>query len=638
MILAAVAAAPFLFTTQLVALALRHTFPANDPSVDSAVIGPGGFLIVRGLVIHDTGKSAHQPLIAAREVRVTFEWRELLSRRIRYVAIDGLSMYARAAAGSEFSMLELVRRRSRANPPDIGTLDVSGTLHSEPIAGFTRTEYDWPVSLHMAAGKAARSRLVTASIGDARRLAESGANPATDKGGFGAFAQAEIQRTAAGPRLILHRLAVRKASLALASGTLRHLVPKVPQFRGPITAALAALSASGEIGVQGRGAQISGRVDFSGARVLLTEDPRIKLVLHDAAGAAEVAVPFPPGPGTRVLIRGLRLGNVEGSIEADLLREYLGKLPAAVRGPIACTLDALILSGDTSGIGRDLKFAGPVRIQNLTLRAASINNSTLAIQGISGGGDLVVRPGRPALEALAVRGGTVGWASMIYGSNAVSDFTAAFGVDKGVLSIDRFGGRIFDGSVTGNVASVDLARRTAASIDLQVKSIDMHKVLANISPNRIDADGFVSGTGKFQVGENESLSGRLDLAFDGPGILRVGEIPALEQKLAGNFGGDLAQLAMQDLHDYPFREGKLELESQGTNTLLKIKFVRQPRSGAEKIKPRKEIINGREVWLGSLVVPTIDMSIPITGKSLADVLSIAAGLHPAPGAREGARH
>jgi hypothetical protein len=44
--------------------------------------------------------------------------------------------------------------------------------------------------------------------------------------------------------------------------------------------------------------------------------------------------------------------------------------------------------------------------------------------------------------------------------------------------------------------------------------------------------------------------------------------------------------------------------------------------------PHQEIINGQEVWVGSVVVPTIDLTVPITGKSLAEILSIVAGIRP----------
>jgi hypothetical protein len=89
---------------------------------------------------------------------------------------------------------------------------------------------------------------------------------------------------------------------------------------------------------------------------------------------------------------------------------------------------------------------------------------------------------------------------------------------------------------------------------------------------------------------------------------------------------------MHDLKQYPFQEGSLYLESVGENSQLKIKFVRQPRTEADVKPPNKEIINGTEVWVGSMVVPTIDMTIPITGKSLAGILSLVGGVHLLSGA------
>ena len=120
----------------------------------------------------------------------------------------------------------------------------------------------------------------------------------------------------------------------------------------------------------------------------------------------------------------------------------------------------------------------------------------------------------------------------------------------------------------------------------------------------------------------------MDLAFDAPGILRIGEIEEVKQMLVGNVGLALASLALDDLKRYPFKEGRLYLESLGENSQLKIKFVRQPRTEADVTPPHKEIINGKEVWVGSLVVPTLDMTIPITGKSFAEILSLVSGIRP----------
>ena len=163
---------------------------------------------------------------------------------------------------------------------------------------------------------------------------------------------------------------------------------------------------------------------------------------------------------------------------------------------------------------------------------------------------------------------------------------------------------------------------------MQIKAIDVHKALANASPEHMDAVGTASGSVHLALRPERALSGNVDLTFDGPGTLRIGQIDEVKQMLVGNFGLDMANLAMHDLEHYPFREGTMHLASAGENSELKIKFVRQPKSAADVISPHKEIINGREVMVGSLVVPTIDMTIPITGQSLAQILSIVSGVHP----------
>jgi hypothetical protein len=141
-------------------------------------------------------------------------------------------------------------------------------------------------------------------------------------------------------------------------------------------------------------------------------------------------------------------------------------------------------------------------------------------------------------------------------------------------------------------------------------------------------EGHASGFLHLVLSAEGELSGALDLAFDGPGILRIGEIEAVERMLVGNVGLALATRALQDLQQYPFKEGRLHLKSLGKHSELQIKFVRQPRSEADVTPPHQEIINGQEVWVGSVVVPTIDLTVPITGKSLAEILSVVSGVRP----------
>jgi hypothetical protein len=226
-----------------------------------------------------------------------------------------------------------------------------------------------------------------------------------------------------------------------------------------------------------------------------------------------------------------------------------------------------------------------------------------------------------------VHGGMTRWAEFSHSGNSIKNVEAAWHADGAMLTFDRLSAQIFGGEISG-APHVDLAAQALQGLDLRIKSIDAHQALANISPTHFDAEGVVSGTLHMVSRGETNLSGYADLSFDRPGVLRIGQIDELQRILAGSFGADMANLAMHDLERYPFREGTLHLESAGLNSELKIHFVREIRTDADRTAPRKEIINGKEVWVGSLIVPKVDLTIPIAGKSFAEILSLVSGFHP----------
>jgi hypothetical protein len=209
----------------------------------------------------------------------------------------------------------------------------------------------------------------------------------------------------------------------------------------------------------------------------------------------------------------------------------------------------------------------------------------------------------------------------------VTDVLSPSAETRTLPSLSYLAAKVFGGRITG-APRWDLAAGKIQGFDLKIQGIDAHQALVNVAPARLDADGLVSGILHLALSPSAELSGQADLAFDGPGILRIGQIEELQQVLAGNFGVEMTNLAMHDLEHYPFRQGNLHLESAGVNSELKIFFVRQIRTAADRTAPRKEIINGKEIWVGSLIVPKIDLTIPILGKSFAEILSMVSGFHP----------
>ncbi|MGH8058128.1 MAG: intermembrane phospholipid transport protein YdbH family protein [Candidatus Entotheonellia bacterium] len=273
-----------------------------------------------------------------------------------------------------------------------------------------------------------------------------------------------------------------------------------------------------------------------------------------------------------------------------------------------------------------MALRGNIRLQDLSVRSLAGKDS-FALDRLMLAGNVESRLDGWERAAFTVRDGVTRWATLRYRNHALDNLNASWRIDGQKLVIDRLAAQIFGGHISG-LLTLDLVTHAIPHCEFQIKGINMHAALANISPQHLDAEGNASGLLHLALSEAGELSGGVELAFDGPGLLRIGEIEEVKRMLVGNVGLALAMLALDDLKQYPFKEGRLHLESSGTNAQLKVAFVRQPRSQADVTPPHKEIINGQEVWVGSLVVPTIDLTVPITGKSLAEILSIVGGIRP----------
>jgi hypothetical protein len=754
LLLAAILAAPFLLTTRLVNLVLEQVFPANRPSVGSATLSLSGTLVLRDLLLHDTGPLARQPLVMAREIDAAFGWRELLSRQIRQIRAENVMVYVRSNGPSQLSLLDLLFELSKprsstvsnrgSQPLWVGTLDVQGVVHLEAIRRFAPANSDLPMRLQMSmsGARVEPSRHFLVVIGELRQTTEeipekpraTAIEPASQADvAFGLRADVETQPAAGGTRVVMHRLAASQADITIEADCLRQFVAALPrEVQGSIETSVANLWASGELDPQGlaNGKQLSGKLVFAGLRMRLPHSSRMMVRLDDLKGAAKIDTPLPPGPGTAITIERLQardakasieadtvrhyvvtlppelqgrietsLGNLSASgklarqqpanhdhlagslafsrlrvhitgspqmmlsvddlegaasidtnvppetetaitikrvqvrntnasIEADILRRYAKKLPASLHGRIEANLEVLDASGLIgSGVKHPTSFRGNIRLQNLSSHLPAGAKNAFSVDRLTAAASVDSRLDRWEPAALNVHDGVTRWSGLTYGDNAVNNFDASWRIESQMLTVDRLAAQIFDGHISGS-PQWDLVTRAMRRCDFQINSIDMHAALANISPEHLDAEGNASGSLHMALGKEGELSGYVDLAFDGPGTLRIGQIEEVKQMLVGNFGADMANMAMHDLAHYPFKEGNLHLESLGENSQVKIKFVRQPRTAADKTSPHKEIINGKEVWVGSLVVPTIDMTIPISGKSFAQILSMISGLHP----------
>ncbi len=431
--------------------------------------------------------------------------------------------------------------------------------------------------------------------------------------------------------LTFDRLNASSSKFTIAAATLRHYLPAVPpEITGLLEISLGTLKASGGLKPNdaGRAQHLDASLSFDGVRIRVPAKSQPLANIGDLSGAVKIDTPLKLGPATAITVERLQMKNVNSSLDADAIRRYAPKIPADLRGSVDTSFDQLDLSGKIGATpAGGTAFSGNLRLQNFSAKAPAAGSNLFALDRLTLAAmiDSPIDHWTPA--AVKIRDAITTIARLSYGINSVSNLDAAWHDDGELLACDRCAVEIFDGRINGTPA-FDLITHEMPAHVLEIHGVDVHQALANVSPDHIDADGKASGVVHLALAREGNLSGDVDLAFDGPGLLKIGEIQEVKQMLVGNFGMDMANLAMRDLRHFPFKEGSLHLESAGENTLLKIKFVRQPKTAADAITPHKEIINGQEVLVGSLVVPTIDMTIPITGQSLAEILSIVSGIHP----------
>jgi hypothetical protein len=432
--------------------------------------------------------------------------------------------------------------------------------------------------------------------------------------------------TGSGADITFDHLAAGNCTAAIEAATLRrYLTGLPPEVQGRVETGIANFSTSGKLEL-GRGTNsnhLAGTLSLVALHARLSGISGTILNLDDLTGTARIDSPLPLGPRTSINIERMAAKRASASVEANSLRRYVVQLPANLHGPIDANFEALDVR-DVAGMIRK-GFSGNLRLQDFTLRSSAAGQSPFALDRLTTSGWVESQLDRAQPAGIGVRGGTMQWSSLSYGTNALKNLDASWHLANQLLAFDHFAAQILDGHVSG-VAQWNLATHEMPQCDLQIKNINMHKALANLAPDRLDAEGTASGWVHGVLGTEGEVAGSASLTFDGPGVLKVGQITQVKQLLVSSFGTDLAELATHDLQNYPFVTGTLYLENKGRNSELKVRFVRQPLTAAEKTPPHKEIINGKELWVTSLVEPKIDLTVPITGRSFSEILAIVSGV------------
>lgn len=208
--------------------------------------------------------------------------------------------------------------------------------------------------------------------------------------------------------------------------------------------------------------------------------------------------------------------------DMDGLMAALGRSPTGAAGPFA--LD-LAVKGDNARVGTETLVAtlGPARLTGSV--SAALDRDVPFIEATLEAGDLVLDPflgggaarwSREPLRLGALAGvegrARLDAASLTFGAIRLEQAVLETSLDGGVLTVDRFDGRVFDGAfaVRGNLAPGEV-----------------HGLDATISLTDVDARAALAQTAGYQ-----DLGGRLDVAA------RVDSLGASEAELVGNLAGD----------------------------------------------------------------------------------------------------
>ena len=276
LLLAVAAAVLFLFTTQLVRLALRQIYPDFTPSIERASLGISGSVTVLGLRLNEPGAPATL-LLSADRLRVHFGWRDLLTLKVETVDARGLNVHLRSDERRPLTLLALVPPESEEPAFWFDRLTADGEAHFDRPGGVALPIEKMPLDLdvRMEGSRERPDRRICLALG------EAGRSP-----------HLLVQGRANDQRILVEQASVRGLETVVAADDLRQWGAALPpQVRGPVEVRLAAIEASGSVQLAEPAMPIRGSIEvrgFSAAGAEAADGKPAKLADFSTAFAFEL--------------------------------------------------------------------------------------------------------------------------------------------------------------------------------------------------------------------------------------------------------------------------------------------------------------------------------------------------------------
>ena len=333
----------------------------------------------------------------------------------------------------------------------------------------------------------------------------------------------------------------------------------------------------------------------------------------------------------RMVLEGekIRVEELVGrELHGVVAKELLAKLPTGMQKDFDVSLGSLDGHGEWDG----RVVRGHLAVTGIDVASTGETGSGMEVIGLAVAGDVEGAMSAEFLRTGSVTAAKVTVKKVTYGKNQVDGFESPVTVEKGELAAPVVKLGFAKADIAGAVKA-SLAERRLISADFTVKHLDQGEVAENMAPDRLDAEGTMSGEIHLKSDAKGVIVGDIVLNSDGPGRLQIKDqqtAEALAQKLqVGAAGGVLpsnfSTIVVAQLKDYPYTTGHIGVSAPDGVPVVTLNYQREGVKPGEPGYGVKATIAGQAVT-ANYTVQLPGLTVVLKGKTVEEILALATGL------------
>ncbi len=340
----------------------------------------------------------------------------------------------------------------------------------------------------------------------------------------------------------------------------------------------------------------------------------------------------PKGEGTGIVIQELIGKKLHVAMAQAFADEMITGFPKSMREAFEISLGDLDVKGSMETGVKGAGFEGMVLVKGLTIASSADAKSKWGLTNLNVGGKVHGPSGAGFLSEGVLTEGKVSFDTLVYGKNEVTGFSTPVGISEGKLDAPKIAAAFAGGDFSGEVSYL-LAEKRLGKASLHVAHLDQQQVAANLAPDKVNAEGTVSGTVELSSGDRSPVVGTIDLVADGAGRLQIKDeqtAEALAQKLetgaaAGVLPSNFSDIVVGQLKDYPYQTGHIFVAAPDGVPVITLNYHRDGVKAGEPGFGVKTTLAGQPVT-ANYTVQLPELSVVLKGKTITELLALAAGL------------